>query len=311
MPDVAAEFIFPEPGKLVTEVGDGLLLHSCQPIHTYHIYWNQTYNNTCYTTFPVTSIKLDTVRFLELSTRRLVKQGHEIPCNKRAPLWYIRDVKNHIWQLNNNNVFQVVKQYSYRYLPNKLRVIKMGTFGRHLLHYDEHIPSRTSLLSLLARNKENLRQLNEFREKGQGNVITGIASLFGQTISSLATGGSQIIKALGEGIHSTLSGVGDVDESLIHSISNATSSLVTSSTNGLAKVLHSIGGISGIVTYVLILLLYVYLIYAKIRENRQLFIPVATTIKPPSPLPPPPPMSPHQQELCQNHQGPTLPPRAT
>ena len=60
-----------------------------------------------------------------------------------------------------------------------------------------------------------------------------------------------------------------------------------------------------------VLILYIYLVYTKIRENRQLFIPVATTIKPPSPLPPPPPITPPLEDLHQDRQGPPLPNRMT
>ena len=116
-------------------------------------------------------------------------------------------------------------------------------------------------MTLLARNKDNLDDLTRYRQQGDGNIINGIGQLFGTTISAAATGGSQIIKSLGHGIKDALSGVSDVDKSLIGSISNATATLVDTSATGVATIIDSIGGISSIVLYVLVFLLYGFLFY--------------------------------------------------
>ena len=75
-PDTASQYLFPEPGKLLEPVGEALLLHACKPISNYVIFWNQTYNGSCYPNFPVVSPDLPKVYYLELNQRRLVAQGH-------------------------------------------------------------------------------------------------------------------------------------------------------------------------------------------------------------------------------------------
>ena len=89
----------------------------------------------------------------------------------------------------------------------------------------------------------------------------------GQTITSLASGSSQIIRALGAGIRDTFHGVGDLDESVVGSISNATANVITAGTTGISKVLDAIGGPSGIILYILVVILYVYIIYNRVKDS--------------------------------------------
>ena len=264
--DMASEYLFPSYGKMVTSMGDGLLLHQCKEIIQYTILWRMEYNGTCYKEFPVVSHLLPRVYFLELATRRLTKKGQAIDCNNRPSVWYVKDKKNSLWRLKDGN-FTVVKKYKWRFLNDNLRVIKLGHFSKQILHYHDRQPSRTSLLSVLMENKENLEALASYRDHGDGDIIRGIGKLVGSTISAAAQGSSQIIKTIGHGIKETLSGVSDLDRSFIGSIGNATVGLVDSSTSGVAKILDAIGGVSGLVLYVLVLLLYIYTIYNKIREN--------------------------------------------
>merc|ERR1712121_364816 len=109
--------------------------------------------------------------------------------------------------------------------------------------------------------------------------LAGIGSLLGQTIHSLASGGSQIIKALGAGIRDTFHGVGDLDEAVVGSISNATATVITAGTSGVSKVLSAIGGPSGIILYILVIALYVYVIYFRVRQNSALTLNVGANTK--------------------------------
>ena len=231
--DTASEYLFPEPGKLVEPLGEGLLLHSCQTIHKYNIFWNQTYNDTCYTTFPVISPSLTKLYFLELNKRRLVSQGHKIPCSKNKKHWYVTDKDGTLWQLEKNK-FHRIHKFAWAILKNKIELTKIGHFNLQLLHYDEKIPSRISLLTLLSRNKDNLEDLGQFRSEGEGDIISGIGKILGTTISSLSKGGSQIIRSIGIGIRDTLSGIGNLDESVVGSIGNATSNIIKTSSTAIA-----------------------------------------------------------------------------
>ena len=113
----------------------------------------------------------------------------------------------------------------------------------------------------MAANKQNLEELAELRETGNGNIINGIGKVLGNTISAVAKGGSTIIRSLGRSIHDTLSGVGDLDEHLVGSIGNATSKLISSTTTGVAKVISSLGGVGNIILWALVILLYLFLFF--------------------------------------------------
>ena len=77
-PDTSSEYIFPKPGRMVSQVGDGILIHKCEPIWKFTIHWNISYQGKCYTKFPVTSPYMDQIRFLELSRRRIVRTGQHL-----------------------------------------------------------------------------------------------------------------------------------------------------------------------------------------------------------------------------------------
>ena len=102
----------------------------------------------------------------------------------------------------------------------------------------------------------------------------------GQAITLLASGSSQIIRALGAGIRDTFHGVGDLDESIVGSISNATANVITAGTTGIAKVLDAIGGPSGIILYILVITLYIYTIYNRLKKNSPLTLNLGTNSHP-------------------------------
>merc|ERR1712002_541712 len=115
---------------------------------------------------------------------------------------------------------------------------------------------------------------------GHGSILVGIGSLLGQTIHALASGGSQIIKALGAGIRDTFHGVGDLDEAVVGSISNATATVITAGASGISKILSAIGGPSGIILYILVIGLYVYIVYSRVRQDSALTLHVGYIHKP-------------------------------
>ena len=172
--------------------------------------------------------------------------------------------ENSIWHMK-NNTFTRMKKINWRTNNDHIGLMKIGHFQPHLLHYQSPLPQRLSMLYMLHRSRDIFDQLNSFKETGGGSVLAGIGSLLGQTISSLASGSSQIIRALGAGIRDTFHGVGDLDESVVGSISNATANVITAGTTGISKVLEAIGGPSGIILYILVVILYVYIIYKRVK----------------------------------------------
>jgi len=257
-PDTAAEYLFPDLGKLVEAVGDALLVHKCQSIFQYQIVWNQTVNGSCYAQYPVLVPDTPYPYFLDLPKRRLHKQGHKIPCPPRIKPTFISDNEGKLWSLSPANTFAKIPAPDKHALLAHLRLPKLAHFSPKLLHYDEKPPSRLPLPRLLSRSKENLEELSSFRETGGGSIISGIGMVLGQTISAVAKGGSTIIRSLGQGIHDTLTGVDDFDQHLVGSIGNATSKIIDSTSTGAAKVVSSLGGIGNIILWLLVIVLYIY-----------------------------------------------------
>ena len=262
MPDTASDYLYHEPGRKVTMIGEALQLHRCKPVTDYQIYWNQSYNGTCYSTFPVTSTSFRDLRFLELRQRNVRKQGDRIHCSAVSSDTYISDKHRDIWHLHNME-FKKIKKYNVTISDDNVGLIRVAAFGAHLEHYQKELPPRMSLLKMLARTQEALEQLEDFRTHGKGSVLSGIGSLLGTAIHSLASGSSMIIRAIGAGLRDTFHGVGDLDEVVVGSIANATSTVISAGASGISKVLDSIGGPAGIILYILVIALYAYLFYSK------------------------------------------------
>ena len=195
MPDTAGQYLYKKRGYVVTLLGEALRLQQCQAIKSYQIYWNQTYNGTCYHSFPVTTKKLVGLRFLDFHQRRLVRDGRERPCTAKAPPTYVKDKKDQLWHLEEGKFAKVSKM---NWLTNNdhIGLTKIGHFQSHLIHYEKPFPQRLSMLGMLGRSKEVFDELHTFQTAGHGSILAGIGSLLGQTIHSLASGSSQIIKAL-------------------------------------------------------------------------------------------------------------------
>ena len=204
-----------------------------------------------------------------------MRDGRERPCTAKTPNTYIKDKKDQLWSLQDGK-FKPVTKMNWLTNNDHIGLTKIAHFQSHLTHYEKPFPERLSMLGMLGRSTEVFDQLHTFQSAGQGSILAGIGSLLGQTIHSLASGGSQIIKALGAGIRDTFHGVGDLDEAVVGSISNATATVITAGTSGVSKVLSAIGGPSGIILYILVIGLYVYIIYSRVRQNSALTLNVGS-----------------------------------
>ena len=114
-------------------VGDALLVHKCQTVFIYTIIWNQTVNNSCYTTFPVLLPGYLKPYFLDVSTRRLHSQGHQTSCPPRIKPTFIVDIKGNLWSLSLDNKFtKIHTQHDHKLLAH-INLPKLAHFSPKLL----------------------------------------------------------------------------------------------------------------------------------------------------------------------------------
>ena len=73
-PTSSSEWIAPAPGYIISSQGDAYLMSQCHNITKYEVFWNRTYNGTCYAKFPVFMHVTQQVKFLQLTDHRL--QAH-------------------------------------------------------------------------------------------------------------------------------------------------------------------------------------------------------------------------------------------
>ena len=169
MPDTVSGNLYNEPGRKVTVVGEAFLLRKCKPIKHYTVHWDKRYNGSCYDSFPVTSPSFTGIRFLEPRRRSLTRTGSIIHCSKATNETYVADKENAIWHLR-NSTFYKVRKYNVSLGGDMIGLTKVASYGAHLQHYESEMPSRISLLKLLARNQEVIEQLEEFRVHGSQDM---------------------------------------------------------------------------------------------------------------------------------------------
>ena len=178
-PETSASYLYPEPGYILEPMGEGLLLHACERISKYNIFWNGTYNGTCFSTFPVTSDQLSGIYFLELNKRRLSRHSRKIPCHEPRKPVFVTDKHGRIWKLKDNK-FSPLSHQKFLLPEKDFPMTKIAGFNPRLIHYDKKLPSRLSLLNILDENKDNLERLQELKEEGNGDIAMGIGKILGK-----------------------------------------------------------------------------------------------------------------------------------
>ena len=102
MTDTSEQYLFHQPGRKVTRIGEAFLLHRCKPITDYQVHWNQSHDGTCYSAFPVTSTSFQGIQFLELGRRNIGRHANKISCDGKDNDTYIADKDNNIWHKHKN-----------------------------------------------------------------------------------------------------------------------------------------------------------------------------------------------------------------
>ena len=246
------------------------MLNSCQRIESYKIKWSQKLNTTCYHQFPVTSDNFTGVRFLELKTRRIFKTSHKILCNERPRPLFIKDIHGVFWKYLSPNTFERIIPKHYDQHHFVLNLPKLATFNVKLRHYASNQPHRTTLLSILAKNTENLEILSHFNEVGHGNIIVGVARAVSATVKMLASTGEHLFDTIAHGVV-----LG------IKTISNTTEDVIDTSSNGLARIFHSIG-IPNLILYVINFCIIIYLVLMRFQITGLKFLFPPNTSRPPT-----------------------------
>ena len=128
--------------------GDLLVLHKCTRIKNYSISWDQQINKTCFNMFPIKIWGSNYKTFLEFNTRRIFSTADVINCTSRLDGIYIKDKEGAFWQFRLPNNFTRFKQKHPFHRHFKLQLPNIAGFNRHLLHYSNVLPHRTTLLGV-------------------------------------------------------------------------------------------------------------------------------------------------------------------
>ena len=224
---------------------DAYLLSKCMNVTEYTIFWNRTYNNTCYSLFPVYLHGYQSLKFLSLTKRHLLSRAPAISCKNSPVSTYVADTSATLWLFNQNGTATSVN-YSQIFLPSfSNTILRVGELNSHLhlLQFVSEPFDTFSLLDILACSQETIEHLDNIRANDEDNdVVLGIGKIIGSRRSGISSGGSTISKALGSAPHSGLSGAGDLDENVVTSLGKAIGRVIDSSGRAFEHVSRGAGG---------------------------------------------------------------------
>ena len=276
LPTSSSEWIAPAPGYIISQQGDAYLMSQCHNITQYEVFWNRTYNGTCYAKFPVFMPVTHQVKFLQLTDHRLQAHSPVINCGDIPKSTYVTDVHGNLWLINQNATISPVN-YTKIFLPSfSNHILKLPGANSHLLHNVDEPSDEFSLLDILARSQDILDELQAIQCYSSDSIALDIGRVIGSTLAGIGSGGSHIVKALGSALHDGLSSFGDLDSKVIHVIVQASGTILTSSGKaiestgkGAGSFFHQvIGGLSGSLLWGTLLLLSLFLAYTYIRRTR-------------------------------------------
>ena len=163
--EVAHELMSNREGEFVESVGDALLIRKCDLVIIREIYWNQTWNGTCFQLLPVITT-VGEIKYLELSTRKIFNSSMSISCHNRPDHTFVKDVKGIFRKYRLNKGFQKIKLRYESYSARPFSLPKLATYNSLLKHYEVAKPHRTTLLEMLALQRDNINELTNLRKKG-------------------------------------------------------------------------------------------------------------------------------------------------
>ena len=251
-PEMANELIFNEEGTVVEPVGDALLVKKCELVMYSEIFWNQSINDVCFQHFPVKTLAGE-IKFLELSTRRVYNASEPMSCESRSDHLFVRDKHDTYWKYTCDKGFRKVKLRFQQDLNDKLSLPKLASYNSRLRHYSPVTPHRTTLLSILASQRSNLREINDLKKRGGGSVLQGIFSGITEVVETMSETGVTIVHSIAKGI--------------TH-LTNDSVEVVTEVGGSVAGIFNFAGGTSNFVLYVINFFIIAYLVVKHIAEYR-------------------------------------------
>ena len=255
-PEMANELVFDEEGTIVESVGDALLVKKCDLVLYSNIFWNQSIHNVCFQHFPIETVT-GKMRFLELTTRRVYNESEVIPCESRAEHLFVRDKYDAYWKYTSGKGFRIVKLRFQQDFNDRLSLPKLASYNNKLKHYSFVTPHRTTLMSILASQRGNLREMSDLRKRGGGSVLQGIFSGISEVVETMSETGVTLVHSIANGI--------------TH-LTNDSVEVVTEVGEGVAGVFNFAGGPSNFVLYVIDFFIIVYLVlkhFAELRMRRR------------------------------------------
>ena len=251
-PDTVGQIIFEEPGKVIQPAGDAWLVKECLEIKDYEINWGKQINDTCYHLFPV---KLSNgTKFLELQNRRLMSYSHKIECTNGTDELFIRDKKGSYWKYVGGNQFIRTKRVHSINYKEGLIMPKLASFNEKILVQSRTTPHRTTLLAMLADRQEELQEMADFKDAGEGSITRGIAGAMSTIFSSVVSVGEDVFQIVAGGIDET---------------ANVTVQAINDVGSTVSHVFDFTGGTPGFILYVLNFCIIGYLVYQRIHEGRR------------------------------------------
>ncbi len=251
-PDTSSPLWFNDKSLIMQTLGDGFLVRKCSKINHYRVIWDRKINKTCFQLFPVILGNNDT-RFMELLTRQIVSNSNKIDCGEREKIIYIKDRFEKYWKYTLGKGFSKAKVKHPKYFSENIKLPKITSFNRRMLHFTKPRLHRMTLLAILAAQRQNLATLTDLKDVGDDNIVRGIAREMSRALKSVIHSGEDIFDIISGGV--------------VHTV-NDTVLTLESSGDLMVGLFQDIGGPGVFTLYLINMGIIAYLIYHRWREVR-------------------------------------------
>ena len=193
-PKRAKHFINLSKSQTISKRGEAIVISDCLPRDDFRVIFSRKIGNNCFSDLPII-FKDNTIKFIDLLSRNILKKSPKIRCEKRDIL-YISKGNNYYLLSAEGTFLNSTLTFKNEY-QHSINIDKQVTIPDTL--FSNSISSYASILDLVEMSVDSLNEINDIYSNETTITETIIGSI-GNVFSKIGDGSSSLIKSLGDSI---------------------------------------------------------------------------------------------------------------
>jgi hypothetical protein len=223
-------------GETYHLAGDLVRVSKCQRIQNFTINWSRRWKDACIAQFPVNISGISELTFLDIQTRRIIKQPTQVPCDTLPDNIYVRNNEGTFYEINKQaSISRTSLKFEADHLLSEVRINRGTNYDE--FDAEEKVPT-ASILQILQRARLSVLDLTRMtKSKSLTSAVMGEA---GDVLKVIGEGTDGFISTIGNLFTDIFGGITSGSVDVIHSITDGARGLVTDTTGILSSSLSHI-----------------------------------------------------------------------